>query len=624
MAELKDWKMRMEGSPLFTEWLHLAAAAGMGEVVSAADLKVEATDALIVVDMQNDFIPVDSLNPHGGAFGVSEGADVVDLIVQLMQKFGEAGAMVVPTRDYHPIDHCSFIPTGGPFPPHCIQGSIGSHFYKTIGTCARRLQRRYNDKVQVVFKGYHEDVDSFGSFEYPEDYMAGRVSKRDCPDRLHGCTLPAWTGCIALKCSNMQADINAPPDILAALRRENLSDILKKAGIKRIFACGLALDFCVLDTCLNGASAGFEEVYMVLDAARAAHLPGIGSVGSGFLNDHADIKAKMLAKKVKLVPSAALLPGMELGAAPPPPDAAVGAAFPAKLGPFGLVPINCAGSLKMDRGTRRYVAKLTEGSPEHVTLGMHGLKPEGPCSPPSALTLPEKDRALLGIPAEATSFMWANPIDGILDAMDDQKRGYMCTTSPLAAFLSTGGFAYFDKEDKCLEVMAMTLGEGLTFHGPEPFRRGYASGVKDRWQPITLNDMKAKGAVSFAWINPGEVLQPGEGGGEPWSAAEHGAFAYIFSEDLATHDERNVIFAVSGLSKHDPSRVGPGRLGLSSSYDSLYVEADDEPTEVAAKPAPEALSKAIPVGETPKLQSDEPPKALEKPTKEESKMCSVQ
>jgi len=311
----------------------------------------------------------------------------------------------------------------------------------------------------------------------------------------------------------------------------------------------------------------------------------------------------MVAKKVRLVPSAALLPGLELGAAPKAPDAAVGKSFPAQLGPFGLVPVHTT-DLKVDPKTRRYVAKLMEGSDEEVTLAKHGLKPEGPCSPPSALTLPLEDRELLGISVEATSFLWANPIDGILDAMDDQKRGYMCTTSPLAAFLSTGGFVYFNKDDKCLEVMAMTLGDGLTFHGPEPFRRGYASGIKERWQPITLNDFKAKGAVSFAWINPGEVLQPGDGGGEPWTAAEHGAFAYIFSEDLATHDERNVMFAVSGLRKHDPMSVGPGRLGVSS----MDVGELDEPLAslAAADVEPEAGNKAKDASIVPQ----EPPKVV--------------
>ena len=63
---------------------------------------------------------------------------------------------------------------------------------------------------------------------------------------------------------------------------------------------GLALDFCVLDTCLNASSLGFRGVYMVLDAARAAHIPGVGSFGSGFLSDPAGVASKLEAAAVQV------------------------------------------------------------------------------------------------------------------------------------------------------------------------------------------------------------------------------------------------------------------------------------------------------------------------------------
>ena len=122
-------------------------------------------------------------------------------------------------------------------------------------------------------------------------------------------------------------------------------------GKKRLFVCGLALDFCVMDTwappaplssslaprlaairgvaivaataaarkpeaartphvfrrCLNAKDAGFDSVHMVLDAARAAHVPGIGQYGSGFLSDPKAVLAKLTEAKVKLVSTGALV-----------------------------------------------------------------------------------------------------------------------------------------------------------------------------------------------------------------------------------------------------------------------------------------------------------------------------
>lgn len=63
--------------------------------------------------------------------------------------------------------------------------------------------------------------------------------------------------------------------------RRNLVELL--AGKRRLFVCGLALDFCVADSAHNARDAGFDNVFMVLDAARAAHIPGVGGFGSGFL-----------------------------------------------------------------------------------------------------------------------------------------------------------------------------------------------------------------------------------------------------------------------------------------------------------------------------------------------------
>eukprot|EP00434_Breviolum_minutum_P024013 symbB.v1.2.021190.t1/scaffold1779.1/size154953/18 len=137
-----------EGSPLFKEWLDLTA----NRLAPAPLPALTADDALLIIDMQADFVPKNQWpgfkfegkaevlsfpwlrsNPHGGRFGVAEGENVIPLIESLVDKAVTDGACIVATRDYHPHDHCSFNSAGGPFPPHCVQGSLGSYFHPRIG-----------------------------------------------------------------------------------------------------------------------------------------------------------------------------------------------------------------------------------------------------------------------------------------------------------------------------------------------------------------------------------------------------------------------------------------------------------------------------------------------------------
>jgi nicotinamidase/pyrazinamidase len=80
-----------------------------------------AGDALVVVDVQRDFLP-------GGALGVARGDEVVAPLNDLLEAFARAGLPIFATRDWHPPDHCSFASRGGPWPPHCIAGSAGAAF----------------------------------------------------------------------------------------------------------------------------------------------------------------------------------------------------------------------------------------------------------------------------------------------------------------------------------------------------------------------------------------------------------------------------------------------------------------------------------------------------------------
>ena len=119
----------------YREYKKLCKDAGMfEEKADTSFMPICETDALVVVDMQNDFVPVDIFNEFGGKFGVPGGANAGAHIVDLIAEFSSKGACVIATRDYHPFDHASFQgrSKGAWFPPHCIQGSIGSMFYPPI------------------------------------------------------------------------------------------------------------------------------------------------------------------------------------------------------------------------------------------------------------------------------------------------------------------------------------------------------------------------------------------------------------------------------------------------------------------------------------------------------------
>jgi len=84
-------------------------------------LDLRPGDALLVVDVQNDFLP-------GGALPVPHGDGVIPILNAYIRRFEAAGLPIVATRDWHPPDHCSFRQRGGPWPPHCIAGTPGADF----------------------------------------------------------------------------------------------------------------------------------------------------------------------------------------------------------------------------------------------------------------------------------------------------------------------------------------------------------------------------------------------------------------------------------------------------------------------------------------------------------------
>lgn len=180
-------------------------------------------DVLVVVDMQNDFLP-------GGSLAVAGGDEIVEPINRLAQKFEN----VVMTQDWHPAGHISFAsshPGKQPFetielpygtqvlwPDHCVIGRRGADFTADLDLPHAQL---------IIRKGYHPDVDSYSGF---------READRK-----------TLTG---------------------------LAGYLNERGLTRLFVCGVATDFCVGWTAVDARTAGFET-YVIDDATR-----GIDAFGS--------------------------------------------------------------------------------------------------------------------------------------------------------------------------------------------------------------------------------------------------------------------------------------------------------------------------------------------------------
>jgi nicotinamidase/pyrazinamidase len=102
-------------------------------------IPLQSGDALIVVDVQNDFLP-------GGMLAVTDGDQVIAPLNRCMALFQARGLPVYVTRDWHPADHCSFRSRGGPWPAHCVQGTSGAAFSPAlkVPACARMISKAMN------------------------------------------------------------------------------------------------------------------------------------------------------------------------------------------------------------------------------------------------------------------------------------------------------------------------------------------------------------------------------------------------------------------------------------------------------------------------------------------------
>ena len=170
-------------------------------------IQLNETDALLVIDMQYDFLP-------GGRLGVARGDEVLALINTLMGLFAARGLPVYASRDWHPENHCSFAARGGPWPPHCVADTEGAAFSKELA--------------------------------FPADMVI--ISKADSPDA----------------------------DAYSAFNGTALAEHLRQHGVTRVFVCGLATDYCVLNSVIDARENGFDVV-IVPEAMRAVDVaPGDG------------------------------------------------------------------------------------------------------------------------------------------------------------------------------------------------------------------------------------------------------------------------------------------------------------------------------------------------------------
>ena len=114
-----------------------------------ARVAVTRDSALIIVDVQNDFLP-------GGALPVPDGDKVIEPLNRYIEVFRGRGLPVIATRDWHPENHISFKSRGGPWPPHCVRNTWGAEFARDL---------KLPPDVIVISKAFEEDKEAYSVFE---------------------------------------------------------------------------------------------------------------------------------------------------------------------------------------------------------------------------------------------------------------------------------------------------------------------------------------------------------------------------------------------------------------------------------------------------------------------------
>jgi nicotinamidase/pyrazinamidase len=182
---------------------------------------IQPSDALLVIDVQNDFMP-------GGALAVTDGDAVVPVINALSGRFDH----VILTQDWHPAQHISFATTHSKQPYETVQVPYGSqtlwpdHVLQHTEGAAFHPNLHLPHAELILRKGFRRHIDSYSAF--------------------------------------LENDHTTPT---------GLAGYLRERGLRRLFLCGLAYDFCVRYSAIDGKDLGFETI-VIEDATRAVKLPG--------------------------------------------------------------------------------------------------------------------------------------------------------------------------------------------------------------------------------------------------------------------------------------------------------------------------------------------------------------
>jgi nicotinamidase/pyrazinamidase len=120
----------------------------MNATTHRLDPRPQHGDALVIVDVQRDFLP-------GGALAVPDGDRVIAPLNRCIERFAQRGLPVVATRDWHPPHHCSFAAQGGPWPPHCVAGTPGAGFADAL---------RLPQDAEIVSKATSPARDAYSAF----------------------------------------------------------------------------------------------------------------------------------------------------------------------------------------------------------------------------------------------------------------------------------------------------------------------------------------------------------------------------------------------------------------------------------------------------------------------------
>ena len=157
-------------------------------------IEIKNSDALLITDIQLDFLP-------GGALPILKGDEIIPVLNDYIMRFKDSKAHILASRDWHPVNHVSFRTQGGPWPPHCIQETLGAKFSPDL---------KLPSHTMVISKATNPEHEAYSAFD-----------------------------------------------------GTSLAHELHAMGVKRLFVGGLATDYCVVNTIVDARNLGLETTALM-------------------------------------------------------------------------------------------------------------------------------------------------------------------------------------------------------------------------------------------------------------------------------------------------------------------------------------------------------------------------